>query len=49
MQEQSGMICLAAGLYAILIVMFEKANVQGLNVQYEHRGVTRQPLPRSVL
>jgi hypothetical protein len=49
MVEQSGTISLTAGMHPITVTMFEKGGGEGLDVEYEGPGITRQPIPDDVL
>ncbi|MHC4751850.1 MAG: PA14 domain-containing protein, partial [Planctomycetota bacterium] len=50
MEEQSGTIPLTAGMHTIEVTMFEAAEGEGLEVEYEGPGITpQQPIPDDVL
>ena len=49
MVEQSGTISLTAGMHPITVTMFEKGGGEGLVVEYQGPGVTRQEIPDGVL
>jgi hypothetical protein len=49
MVEQSGTISLTTGMHPITVTMFEKTGGEGLDVEYEGPGITRQAIPDDVL
>ena len=49
MQEQDGMIALAAGLHPIRVIFFEKTGGDGLKVSYKGSGFEKQPIPGDFL
>ena len=49
MQEQDGVIALAAGLHSIRVEYFEKTGGDGLSVYYKGEGIEKQLLPESLL
>ncbi|MHC4425092.1 MAG: PA14 domain-containing protein [Planctomycetota bacterium] len=49
MVEQSGTVNLTAGLHDIVVTMFELGGGEGLDVEWEGPGITRELIPDDVL
>ncbi len=49
MQEQKGVIALAAGMHPVRVIFFEKTGGDGLKVYYKGPGIDKQSIPENIL